>query len=80
MQEIEAKLPIFTTSYFPLFDSLSIIGRNMNGPIGKDENNKFGLHTIPKRNNEYLIDFSIQNSICLNTNFQKGEGKQRKYN
>ena len=57
-----------------------IIGGDMNAQIGKDKNNKFCLHNLAKRNSEYLIDFSFENSLsCLNIKFQKWKGKWRTY-
>ena len=45
----------------------------MNAQIGKDENNKFGLHNLPNRNSEH---FSLKNSLSCQTNkFQKRDGK-----
>ena len=56
--------------------NVQIIVRDMNAQIGKDENNKFSLHNLLNRNGEYLADFSLKNSLsCLNTKFQKREGK-----
>ena len=53
-----------------------IIGGDMNAQIGKDENDKFCLHNLSNRNCEYLTDFSLKNSLsCLNTKFQKCEGR-----
>ena len=65
--------------YIPKHNVLIISG-DINAHIGKDENNKFGLHNLPNRNGEYLTDFSLQNSFsCLNTKFQKREGQQWTY-
>ena len=48
----------------------------MNALIGKDGNNKFCLHNLPKRNGEYLADFSLKNRLAyLNTKFPKGKDK-----
>ena len=53
-----------------------VIGRDMNAQIGKNRNNKYSLHNTSNRNGQYLIDFMIENRLtCLNTNFQKREGK-----
>ena len=42
----------------------------------KSENNKYNLHNTPNRNRKYLADFMVENRLtCLNTNFQKREGK-----
>ena len=48
-----------------------IIGGDMNGQISKDENYRSG---VLNRNDEYLTDFPLENSLSsLNTlNFQKG--------
>ena len=40
-----------------------IIGGDVNVQIGKDKNNEFGLHNLPNRNDEYLADFSLENSL-----------------
>ena len=56
--------------------SLLVIGRDMNAKIGKNRNNKYSLHNTSNRNGQHLIDFMIENRLtCLNTNFQKREGK-----
>ena len=48
----------------------------MNVQIWKNENNKYSLHTTSNRNGQHLPDFMIENRlICLNTNYQKKEGK-----
>ena len=48
----------------------------MNAQIGKNGNNKYSLHNTSNRNGQHLIDFMIENRLtCLNTNFQKREGK-----
>ena len=53
-----------------------IIGGEMNDQIGKNRNYKFSLHNLSNRNGQHLIDFMIENRLtCLNTNFQKWEGK-----
>ena len=52
------------------------IGRDMNAKIGKNRNNKYSLHNASNRNGQHLTDFMIENRLtCLNTNFQKREGK-----
>ena len=39
-------------------------------------NNKYSLHNTSNRNGQHLTDFMIENRLtCLNTNFQKREGK-----
>ena len=53
-----------------------VIGWDMNAQIGKNENNKYSLHNTPNRNGQHLTEFIIENRlICLNTIFQKREGK-----
>ena len=53
-----------------------VISGDMNAQIGKDENGRFCLHTLPNRNDKYLADFLQENSISYqNTKFQKREGK-----
>ena len=48
----------------------------MNAQIGKNRHNKYSLHCASNRNGQHLIDFMIENRLtCLNTNFQKREGK-----
>ena len=53
-----------------------IIGGDMNAQIGKYVNHKFSLHNLSNRNEEPLTDFTLENRLtCLNTKFQKREGK-----
>ena len=53
-----------------------VIGRDMNAQIRKNGNNKYSLHNMSSRNGQHLTDFMIENRLtCLNTNFQKREGK-----
>ena len=53
-----------------------VIGGDMNARIGKNVNHKFSLHNSSNRNGEYLTDFTLENRLtCLNTKFQKREGK-----
>ena len=53
-----------------------VIGGDMNAQIGKNENNKYSLHNTSNRNGQHLADFMIENRLtCLNTNYQKREGK-----
>ena len=43
---------------------------------GKNGNNKYSLHNTSNRNGQHLTDFMIENRLaCLNTNYQKREGK-----
>ena len=56
--------------------NLLIIGGDMNAQIGKNRHNKYSLHNISNRNGQHLTDFMIENRLtCLNTNYQKREGK-----
>ena len=56
--------------------NLLVIVGDMNAQIGKNRNNKYSLHNTSNRNGQHLIDFTIKNRLtCLNTNFQKREGK-----
>ncbi len=42
----------------------------------KSEKNKYSLHNTSNRKGNYLTDFMKENRLtCLNTNFQKREGK-----
>ena len=53
-----------------------VIGGDMNAQIGKNGNNKYSLHNMSNRNGQHLTDFMIENRLtCLNTNYQKREGK-----
>ena len=47
----------------------------MNAQIGKNGNNKYSLHNTSNRNGQHLTDFMINRLKCLNTNYQKREGK-----
>ena len=56
--------------------NMLVIGGDMNAQIGKNENNKYSLHNTSNRNGQHLTDFMIENRLaCLNTNYQKREGK-----
>ena len=56
--------------------NMFVIGGDMNAQIGKNENNKYSLHNTSNRNGQHLTDFMIENRLtCLNTNYQKREGK-----
>ena len=56
--------------------NLLVIGGNMNAQIGKNRNNKYSLDNTSNRNGQHLTDFMIENRLtCLNTNYQKREGK-----
>ena len=76
------------TEQFTIYDELSslvrsipkhnllVIGGDMNAQIGKNRNNKYSLHNKSNRNGKHLTDFMIENGLtCLNTNYQKREGK-----
>ena len=53
-----------------------VIGGDMSAQIGKNGNNKYSLHNTSNRNGQNLTAFMIENKLtCLNTNFQKKEGK-----
>ena len=53
-----------------------VIDGYMNAQIGKIRNNKYSLHNTSNRNGQHLTDFMIENRLtCLNTNYQKREGK-----
>ena len=52
-----------------------VIGGDMNAQIEKNGNHKYSRHNSSNRNG-HLTDFTIENRLtCLNTNFQKREGK-----
>ena len=56
--------------------NMLVIGGDMNAQIGKNGHNKYNLHNRSNRNGQHLTDFMIENGLtCLNTNFQKREGK-----
>ena len=76
------------TEFIAFYDELSslvrnipkhnvfVIGGDMNAQLGKNGNHKYSLHNSSNRNGQHLIDFMIENRLtCLNTNFQKREGK-----
>ena len=53
-----------------------VIGRDMNAQIGKNGNNRYSLHNTSNRNGQHLTEFMMENRLtCLNTNYQKREGK-----
>ena len=57
-----------------------VIGGDMNAQIGKNGSNKYSLHNTSNRNGQHLTDLMIENRLtCLNTNFQKWEGKLLTY-
>ena len=44
--------------------------------LGKNRHNKYSLRNTSNRNGQHLTDFMIENRLtCLNTNYQKREGK-----
>ena len=56
--------------------NLLVINGDMNAQIRKNGNNKYSLHNKSNRNGQHLTDFMIENRLtCLNTNYQKREGK-----
>ena len=56
--------------------NMLVIGGDMNAQVGKNGNNKYSLHNTSNRNGQHLTDFMIENRLaCLNTNYQKREGK-----
>ena len=56
--------------------NLLVIGGDMNAQIGKNRHNKYSLHNTSNRNGQHLTDFMTENRLtCLNTNYQKREGK-----
>ena len=56
--------------------NMLVIGGDMKAQISKNGNNKYSLHNSSNRNGQHLTDFMIENRLaCLNTNYQKGEGK-----
>ena len=60
--------------------NMLVIGGDMNAQIGKNGNNKYSLHNTSNRNGKHLTDFMIENRLtCLNTNYQKREGKLGTY-
>ena len=57
-----------------------VIGGEMKAQIGKNVNHKFSLHNSSNRNGQHLTVFTLENIlICLNTNFQKSNGKLSTY-
>ena len=56
-----------------------VIGGDMNAQIGKNRN-RYSLHNTLNRNGQHLTEFMIENRLtCLNTNYQKREGKLSTY-
>ena len=53
-----------------------VIGGDMNAQIRKNGNNRHTLHNTSNGNGQHLTDFMTENKLsCLNTNYQKREGK-----
>ena len=53
-----------------------VIGGDMNTQIGKNGNNKYSLQNTSNWNGQHLTEFIMENRLtCLNTNYQKREGK-----
>ena len=81
----ETKLVTFYSELSSLVRSILehhvlVIGGDMNAQIGKNRNNKCSLHNMSNRNGQHLTDFMIENRLaCLNTNYQKREGKLLTY-
>ena len=68
-----------STSSIPKHNLL-VIGGDMNAKIGKNRNNKYSLHNTSNSNGQHLTDFKRENRLtCLNTNYQKREGKLWNY-
>ena len=60
--------------------NMLVIGGERNAQIGKNGNNKYSLQNTSNRNGQHLTDFMIENRLtCLNTNYQKREGKLYTY-
>ena len=56
--------------------NIPVMGGDMNAKIRKNGNHKYSLHNLSNRNGRHLTDFTMENRLtCLNTNFQKREGK-----
>ena len=53
-----------------------VIGRDINAQIRKNGNNRYSLDNTSNRNGKHLTEFMMENRLtCLNTNYQKREGK-----
>ena len=67
---------LYSLAQHILKHNVLMVRGDINAQIGKDENNKFGLHNLPNRNSKYLTFFSFENSLsCLNTKLKKKKGK-----
>ena len=56
--------------------NILVIGGDMNAQIGKNGNNRYSFHNTSNRNGQHLTEFMMENRLtCLNTNYQKREGK-----
>ena len=77
----ETDLIAFKNELSSLVHSISkhnvlVIGGDINAQNGKNVNHKFSLQNSANRNRENLTDFILENRLtCLNTKFQKKEGK-----
>ena len=77
----ETKLATFNDELSSLVRSIPkhnplIIGGDMNAQIGKNRHSKYSLHNTSNKNGQHQTVFMIENRLtCLNTNYQKREGK-----
>ena len=56
--------------------NLLVIGGDMNAQIGTNGNNRYSFHNTSNRNGQHLTYFMMEIRLtCLNTNYQKREGK-----
>ena len=80
----ETELIAFYDELFSLVRSIPkhsvLICGDMNAQIGKNGNHKYSLHNSLNRNGQHLTDFTIEKRLrCLNTIFQKREGRAWTY-
>ena len=55
-----------------------VIRGGMNAQIEKNGNNRYSFYHTSNRNGQHLTEFIMENRLtCLNTNYQKREGKLR---
>ena len=77
----ETELVVFYDELYSLVRSIPkhnvlVIGGDMNAQIRKNGNNRYSLQNTSNRNGQHLTEFMIENRLtCLNTNYQKKEGK-----
>ena len=72
----ETELVTFYDELSSLVRSVLVIGGDMNAQIGKNRNNGYSLHNTSNRNGQHLKESMMENRLtCLNTNYQKREGK-----